>query len=272
MLNKLIIIISLLLVISCSNEINYNNNKKIIIIQGICSKYPQDNEHWGVKIKKIINENHKFIDKENGDIDDQIIDFSYSKTDWRENYYPEETLLSIQNHISNLEKIYDRYPDSEFYILGHSLGGIIALAGAANSEKINSQTKSIVTVSTPIKGVSKSDNNSGLRSLVELFACNSNENYENKIWEDISYDSEIIKLITNHDYNNTKVYNIVNKYDFVVSSESAKLETKFPHYCFKEVDNELFGLNHSTLLNNKFISSEIIDLLIYDKELLDDCE
>ena len=272
MLKKLIIFVTFVVLISCSNEIDYNDNKKVIIIQGICSKYPQDSEHWGPKIKKIITNNYKFIDTKTGSIDDQIIDFSYSKLDWTENYYPEETLLPIKSHIRNLEKIYEKYPNSEFYILGHSLGGIIALTGAANSEKINSQTKSIVTVSSPIRGVSKSDENSGIRSLIELFACNSKENNENKIWDDISNDSDIIKLISNHDYKNTKVYNIINKYDLVVSSESAKLEKKFPYYCFHQVDNQLFGLNHSTLLENKITSSEIINLLIDDKKLIHDCQ
>tara|TARA_B100000519_G_scaffold201602_1_gene217616 strand:- start:3711 stop:4526 length:816 start_codon:yes stop_codon:yes gene_type:complete len=271
MLKKLIFFVTFILLLSCSNDINHNNNKKVIIIQGICSKYPQDSEHWGVKIKKLINENYKFIDKKTGDIDDQIIDFSYSSTDWTKNYYPEETLLSIQNPISNLEKIYEKYPNSEFYILGHSLGGVIALSGIANSEKINKQTKSVVTISSPIKGVNKSDENSGLRSLIELFACNSKENHENKIWDDISNDSKFIKQISAHDYNNTKVYNIVNKYDLVVSSESAKLEKNFPYFCINEVDKELFGLNHSTLLDNKVISTEIINLLIDDKKIVDDC-
>ena len=52
MLKKLIIFVTYILLISCSNEIDYNDNKKVIIIQGICSKYPQDSEHWGPKIKK----------------------------------------------------------------------------------------------------------------------------------------------------------------------------------------------------------------------------
>tara|TARA_Y100001936_G_scaffold229029_1_gene250751 strand:- start:1447 stop:2262 length:816 start_codon:yes stop_codon:yes gene_type:complete len=271
MLKKLIVFIPILVLISCSNDINHNDNKKIIIIQGICSRYPQDSEHWGVKIKKIIEENHKFIDKETGNIDDQIIDFSYSGNNWKNNYYPQETLLSIKNHISNLEKIYEKYPKSEFYILGHSLGGVIALSGAANSEKINKQTKSIVTVSSPIKGIIKSDENSGLKSLIELFACNSKENDEIKIWDDISNESKFIKQISDHDFKNTKVYNIVNKYDLVVSIESAKLEKKFPYFCINEVDKELFGLNHSTLLDNNVISTEIINLLIDDKKILHDC-
>ena len=101
---KLFFLIVLITIISCSNEKDNYSNKKIIIIQGICSKYPYDDQHWARGLKNIIEENHKYIDKNSGEINDQIIDFSYSKADWRNNYLPQETLNSINIPINNVSK------------------------------------------------------------------------------------------------------------------------------------------------------------------------
>ena len=268
---KIFFLILLITIISCSNE-NYNeSNKKIIIIQGICSKHPYDTDHWVEKLKKNIKENHNYIDKTSGEINDQIIDFSYSKSDWKNNYLPQDTLNSVNTPINNLEKIYENYPSSEFYIVGHSLGGVIALAGVAMSEKISNQTKSIITISSPIKGIKNTDENTGLRRLIELFACSSSEDKNNNIWDDLDYDSEIIKSISEYNSEKTRVYNIVNKYDLVVNSKIAKIEEKFEAFCFEELDEQFLGLNHSTILNNENISSQLIDLLLENKQIEDKC-
>ena len=66
-----------------------------------------------------------------GHPDDQVIELGYSDAGWQEAYAPGDTLQSIGDSSERLADIYAAYPESEFYVIGHSLGGVVALDGLA---------------------------------------------------------------------------------------------------------------------------------------------
>lgn len=128
-------------------SLQVKTENKIILLAGICSsteKIRQD--YWTVGFRT-------WLKSELGYHDDEIINFSYSPDGWQASYSEGHTLSHIPDVAKNLKSIYDAYPNATFDIIGHSLGGVVALYFATTTHEVyTDRTNSIVTVDSPVRG------------------------------------------------------------------------------------------------------------------------
>lgn len=97
--------------------------------------------------------------------DDDFIVFSYKPDAYVSPFHPEDENLdyeaadSLAIHLpsSNFYSILDAYPDSTFDIIGHSIGGVVALYWAGTAERYRpwypDRVHSIVTLDSPVGGM-----------------------------------------------------------------------------------------------------------------------
>ncbi|MDG0869230.1 lipase family protein [Candidatus Lucifugimonas marina] len=247
--------------------------KRVIVIQGVCSSSEifEQPGHWTTSVKSILANRFDLIDLPTGDPDDQIIEFGYSASGWDQDYLPSETLRSIPDTSRALLDIYSAYPNSEFFVLGHSLGGVIALDGLARYSDIDNemleQTSRVITVSSPVQGLTEANANVA-RISIELLACRQfpGANSEpSAVWSDIQDSGQSISLIHDTDWNGNRVVNFANKRDRVVNWQTAILESHFSVSCFDTGRQGFLSANHDTLLADPEIAIELMDVLINDE-------
>ena len=160
-----------------------------------------------------------------GDPEDEIIEFSYSTDAWDQAYTQEDTFRHIPDIAKNLKAIYDAYPTATFDIIGHSLGGAVALYFVTTADAAyKNRTNSIVTVDSPIAGI---DHAEFLRLVVEaLFDCPSLEQGEALATqlEPGTLVPTLISKVTAADWGKPHIATITNTNDLLVSPSSATLE------------------------------------------------
>lgn len=67
-----------------------------------------------------------------------------------------DTLRSLGSSADNLRKIYDQFPDSNFDIITHSLGGVVALKALQDNPAMADRTHSVTTIDSPVRGIEES--------------------------------------------------------------------------------------------------------------------
>ncbi len=266
------------LVVSCRPENPDDPTPRVILIQGSCSSSDLfgDSNHWMPTVKSILTTRYGFTDAPPGDPADQVIEFGYSESGWDQEYAPTDTLKSIGESSAGLEDIYAHYPDSEFFVIGHSLGGIVALDGFARYADAENgmveRTGGIITVSSGVKGLDP-ENSDTASLLVELVACRQLPQAERSpVWSDLETTGDSITLIHNADWSETRVVNFGNKRDQVVNWQRAILQPPFEVACYDNAGIHLLDLNHDTLLKERRFARELLEVLIDGKESDQSCE
>lgn len=217
------------------------------------------------------------VDMPTGHPDDQVIELGYSSAGWQESYSPGDTLQSVGDSSGRLAEIYAAYPDSEFYVIGHSLGGVVALDGLArhsdDTNRMAERTNGVITVSSSVRGIR--DSTSGVAgAAIELLVCRQVPGLDglSPVWSDLQQSSATISLIHDADWSSVRVVNFANSKDRVVSPETALLETHFEIACYDEGRNGVLQLNHDTLLSQQDLARELLSVLIDGDEPRGGCE
>ena len=192
-------------------------------------------------------------------------------------YVPVDTLKSVSESSAGLEAIFEYYPDSIFFILGHSLGGIVALDGIArhaNTEnRMIEHTGGIVTISSPVKGLEQSAATSA-SFLIELLACRQTPTGDRSpVWSDMEITGHSISVIHEFDWSGVRVVNFANRQDRVVNWKTAILQPHFDAVCLNASSGRFFDVNHDILLRDANEARKVLAALIDDelqKEVCDD--
>lgn len=266
------------LVTACSAEKPAELTPRVILIQGACSSSEQNDEpgHWVHTVTDILTEEYGFTDAPAGDSADQVIEFSYSTSGWSHEYLPADTLKSIDESSAGLQAIYDYYPESQFFILGHSLGGIVALDGIARYANADHQmvenTGGIITVSSPVKGLNPAA--AGLASLaVELIVCGQlSLGDQSPVWSDLESSGDPISLIRVADWSDVRVTNFANRQDRVVNWQQAVLDPPFDAACYDVGSGGFLDLNHDTLLRDADLARGLLAVLIDEAAPREECD
>lgn len=266
------ILISVLVVVmsACESSQPIKQVDRVVMIQGVCSSTESSSNltAWTTNIKRLLVEDFGLIDMPTGHPDDQVIEFGYSEDGWDSSYLPADTLNSVQESSAALRDIYSAYPDSRIFIIGHSLGGIVALDGLArysnNENRMKSRTAGLITVSSPVNGLSELAVDVA-RIAIELVACRiepSLAQYPSPVWADLQVRGDSISLIRESTWDDVRVVNFANKADRVVDWQSAILMTHFEVSCYNTRSTNFFDGNHDTLLVNTELSQELLDVLL----------
>ena len=265
------------LVTACSDSEPSQPTPRVILIQGACSSSELNDEpdHWVQTVTRILTEDYGFTDAPTGDPSDQVIEFGYSASGWSNKYLPADTLKSIHESSAGLKAIYDYYPDSQFFILGHSLGGIVALDGVARYSNADNQvtehTGGIITVSSPVKGLNQAA--AGVASFaIELIVCGQlPQGDRSPVWSDLESSGDPIALIHGADWSGVQVTNFANRQDRVVNWQQAVLDPPFDAACYDVGSGGLLDLNHDTLLRDADLARELIAVLFGDAVTREEC-
>ena len=251
--------------------------KRVVLIQGACSstEYLEDRSHWANTVKRELASEYGFIDMPTGDPADQVIEFSYSDEGWDAPYAPSDTLKAIEDSSDGLARIYAAYPDSEFYIIGHSLGGVVALDALARSIESDGdlvdRTLGVATVSSPVRGLT--DSTSAVAAFtIELLVCRDISGIADngEVWDDLVSGSETMTRIHTADWDSLPVYNFANKRDRVTNWEIAYLGQPFRSYCF-DLSSGLIDLNHDTVLKDADSARAVLGALIDSEPVSQSC-
>lgn len=208
------------------------SDRRVIIVQGICSSTADfsDPGHWSPKLKRWLSQELGLEDWALGDPRDQIIEFSYSPDGWDKPYTQAETLLPVGNGAANFTQIYLAYPDARFDIIAHSLGGVVALNALQFLPDLKQRTNSVVTVGSPLRGVSDPGSwfhaNSG-------FYCGDSaalfRTIRHPVYADLDPGSQSIRRIVEGSWRRIMVATVTNTHDLVVPSSTAVLEGPSVH-------------------------------------------
>ncbi|MCH7788359.1 MAG: hypothetical protein IH940_02850 [Acidobacteria bacterium] len=179
---------------------------------------------WMDGLKTWLTQEFGYRDLPLGDPSDQIIEFSYSPEGWNSPYTKEDTLRSITDAITNLMEIYGQaYPDATFDIIAHSLGGVVALDAMVRSPFLRERTNSIITVNSPIRGLS--DRQTLLGAVMGELGCGGNVAdlvaEEFRVWGDLIVDGPTISRIASDSWEDLVVVNIANMSDLIVPPDIA---------------------------------------------------
>ena len=247
--------------------------KRVVLIQGICSSTPalNDDESWINVVKPILSGKYGLVDLPTGDPDDQVIEFGYSVNGWDEPYQPADTLRQLRTASVSFGDLLSAYPDSEFFVIGHSLGGLVALGGTALYGQ-SGAVSAVVTVSSPIAGYRSADLELSGRAI-ELFACRqlSTGGELSPVWSDLASGNPFLDEIGQADWSGTRVVTVANYLDRVVAADLAVLEPVFKAMCFDEGQDGFFELNHDTLLVTPEFADELLSVLFGMEESTRPC-
>lgn len=252
--------------------------QRVIILQGVCSSSAVNGQptHWTNVVKRILDSEYGLIDLPTGDPDDQVIEFGYSAAGWEQDYLPGDTLKGVGASSAGLREIYASYPNSEFFILGHSLGGVVALDGLArHSDSENgmiASTAGVITVSSPVRGlVDRTASAAG--AAIELLACRQLPVLDgsSQVWGDLAESGDSISLIHDFDWSSVRTVNFGNQKDRVVDVETAVLPRLFEVSCYDEGDIGFLELNHETLLSEITLARELLKVLLNGAKPQSDC-
>ena len=272
--NIIVFALSLLIAVSaaCSSSKMHGPTRRVILVQGACSSSQLNTEpdHWLQTVTSLLTDEYGFTDTKPGDPADQVIEFGYSDAGWDKMYAPVDTLKSVPESSAGLEAIFEYYPDSKFFILGHSLGGIVALDGIARfadaENHMIEQTGGIVTVSSPVQGLEPTAATSA-SYLIELLACRQAPTGDrSQVWNDLEFTGQSISLIREFDWSGVRVVNFANMQDRVVNWQTAILQPQFVAVCLDATNGRFFDVNHDTLLRDPGNARKVLAALI-DAEL-----
>ena len=165
-------------------------------------------------------------DRPLGDPDDQIIEFSYSPNGWNSTYAQEDTLLPVGNAAGNLASIYLAYPNAHFDIIGHSLGGVVALHALQNFPSLRQRTGAVITVDSPVRGAP---------DISRWFHANSGtycgdpsqtlfRTVRYPVYADLDPGSPVIQSIVNGSWDDVRLATVTNSADTVVLPSTATLD------------------------------------------------
>ncbi len=213
---------------------------------------------------EILTTDYGLNDLPTGDPGDQVVEFGYSPTGWDDEYEPSDTLDSVATSSAALRDIYAAYPNSEFFIIGHSLGGIVALdALARDAESLFTNTGGVITVSSPVQGLR--DLTAGTAgAAIEILACRQVPQVDgsSKVWGDLARSGDAITLIKEQDWSQLRVVNFGNEKDLVVDADTAMLPSHFEVSCYDVGTERFLELNHDTLLNQPPLAAELLAVLL----------
>ena len=276
------VILAIITLIACNggaeSTVPAEQTRRVVILQGVCSSTAEsaDHNHWLSTIKRVLSEDHQFIDAPNGDRQDQIIEFGYSPSGWADEYEPRDTLRPLNEASGALATLYSEYPNSDFYLLGHSLGGMVALhylSQRADPQKgDSSRIAGVLTVSSPLQGFDANSLPLAARAI-ELIACRlpPSSGQPSPIWADLASSGEVISAIRSHDWARLRVVNAVNQDDRVVDAALGAMPQIFDVACYSQSDEGFLPLNHDTLLTNEVTARELIDVLLGTSAPNGDC-
>ena len=203
-----------------------SEDRRFIVAGGMCTSTDAITlDHpWMPGLRVWLSQEFGLNDLPTGAPDDQIILFSYSPDGWDANYEQNDTFRFIPDVAQNLKAIYDAYPTAIFDIIGHSLGGAVALYFVTTAdEPYKARTNSIITVDSPIAGIERA----GLLRLgAELFGCATNEQAEALVaqLEPGRLIPTLISQVTGPEWGSPHIATATNTNDLVVPAASATLE------------------------------------------------
>lgn len=263
------LILAMAIGIGCDSAEERNADQRVIIIQGVCSSSVQftDDSSWTQNVKRDLEAKFGFEDLTTGDPDDQVIEFSYSPEQaWSAEYEASDTLRPIAESSAKLLDIYDAYPDSDFFIVAHSLGGIVALNALANSiaenDDLHVRTLGLATVSSPVRGITQDAANLAAFTI-ELLACRdvSGVTSLGEVWDDLLTEGDSIQRIHSANWESMRVINFANRRDRVTDWETAHLTPPFDSHCF-DLRDGIISLNHDIALRDSDSLGVILGALI----------
>ncbi len=201
-------------------------DRRFIVLGGMCSTtIDYFTGEWMPGLKRWLSVEFDLEDRRQGDPDDQVIEFSYSSAGWKTIYSEEDTFGHIPDVAKNLEEIFETYPSATFDIMGHSLGGAVALYFVATADdSYRVRTNSVITVDSPVNGIQRAE---FLRLAVGLRpGCPDIPQVEGLAaqLEPGSLVPSVISRVTKADWSGPTIITVTNTADLVVPVSSATLE------------------------------------------------
>lgn len=132
-------------------------SKTVVLLAGMCSS-TEGNAGQGSWVRQW----KEWIRREFGY---SVVEFSYSAEGPNRAYIDVATARGVRDSANNLLAIY-RERDDDIYLIGHSLGGLVAAYAASGMpEEFRRRTTALLTFNSPLKGVSD------FRSLLSIAGC-----------------------------------------------------------------------------------------------------
>jgi hypothetical protein len=273
-----ILAVLLLATASCREDSGEQEiTQRVILVQGACSSTANlsDASHWTANIKRQLAAIYGFTDAPTGSPDDQVIEFGYSPGGWDAAYAPQDTLRPLAASSAALMAIYNAYPNSKFFIIGHSLGGVVALDALARDISafgdMAERTLGVATVGSPVAGLSEQASEIAAFTI-ELLACRdiSGIGESGQVWDDLQAESAGMSLIRGATWNGLKVINFANTRDRVTDWQIAFLTPPFKSHCF-DLSGGFLDLNHDSILNEAAPSQAMLSVLLGSAPLNQPC-
>ena len=265
-----ILLVTILVLQGCSAT----QSPSIILVRGICSSN-DDRADWASGVAEVLVENLDFADDKSDRQSPRILEYGYSPDGWSQIYSPGDTLSSIDKSVKNLSSIYEDYPEEEFVIIAHSLGGVVALRALAldletGGGDVSDRTKAIFAISSPVFGLDETQTALG-RLLIAITACNSELlTRGNSVLDDLSSNSSTVKSLQRSDWGETKVTLVHNRADRLIDFNYRLVPPSVRTVCV-DLRNNGSVLNHDAPLRDENFTLAMIDEVISNEDRLPIC-
>lgn len=235
--------------------------RKVILMAGLCSSTAKlrEPDHWMTALTADLQNNWGYQG-------DDIIEFSYSPNGWNVGYNVEDTLKGVGNAATNIGHIYRAFPDSQFDIIAHSLGGVVALDAMNRFPLLREQTRRIVTVNSPLRGTSEVQEWLGAPWATAL-GCGEWggwANLQNPTWLDLDDDSPVITAIRDEPWDDFTVISFANDRDRIVLRDRSFLPEKGISWCSPGDAERSLQYNHSMLLTDPSARANLLATALPD--------
>lgn len=205
-------------------------NRRVVLIAGICSS--SEKPDYGM------SQMEGWLRRTFGYRDDQFIRFSYSQFGWDQPYRDSHTVqVPMDGLAANLRAIYRRYPDDRFFVVAHSLGGLVAAYAVSRMDaSMRARTSAVLTFNSPLRGYVK---------VLPLLCLGEN----NPRFQELKSGSPIVSTVEQATWADLPLLNFATLGDLLVPYDRARVDGV--HVILKvgvPTTNRLAG-NHSALLD-----------------------
>ncbi len=207
--------------IEVPKEISSGTQRHVVFVAGMCSNNPKDP----------FNEINEWLVREMGYAHSELDYFNYKKGGASGGTYDEDDTLksiddeggSAENFRDFLKSRHEEWPDTEFDVIAHSLGGVVALYALNRYPELQGIIHSVTTINSPLQGLDTVKFRASKLAPCTLdFERRHRE--QPPVLVDIKEDSGVISTISQADYSKggSNIETIANSNDIVVSSPGHK--------------------------------------------------
>ncbi len=210
-------------------------NTRVILVAGICSRSGDThNESWD-RLRVFLRYEYGYPAQSQGDAAGRVIEFGYAREGWSSAYGPSDTVRwGIAAAAKNLADIYTAYPNDRFFIVAHSLGGLVAAYALSRDDGLGldrGRTAGLITINSPLRGVPGLWLDAGKAAhLVPDFLSSPAHDFclraDDQVAQDLSESSDAVNKIALASWSGVLVVNLTTGFDDEVPPNNAGFQDK----------------------------------------------